>query len=120
MSARKPYVDNRRAVIELALGGKAAEAMAKFGTETIPLQKKYITLVEQLVSRESAVMRAIAFALNLQNAEDRKKMTDAAARAAESWDEQYLAGIVGEEQARTILESDVYSEYAGDSRPAAK
>jgi methyl-accepting chemotaxis protein len=56
LDARKPYTDSRKAAIELALAGKRAEAMKKFATETLPLQKNYIAAIGVLVERQSAVM----------------------------------------------------------------
>jgi methyl-accepting chemotaxis protein len=56
LDARKPYTDSRKAAIELALAGKRAEAMKRFATETMPLQKKYLDAIGVLVEHQSVVM----------------------------------------------------------------
>ena len=56
LDARKPYVESRKAAIESAMAGKRADAMSRFVTETIPLQKKYIAAIDTLVATPSAEM----------------------------------------------------------------
>jgi methyl-accepting chemotaxis protein len=56
LDVRKPYTDNRKGAIELALGGKEAEAMARFAGETLPLQKKYLDAIGALVAYHTAAM----------------------------------------------------------------
>jgi len=56
LDARRPYTDSRKAAIELALAGRRADAMKKFATETMPLQKKYLDAIGVLVEHQSVVM----------------------------------------------------------------
>ena len=56
LDARKPYTDSRKGAIELAIAGKRAEAMARFATETVPLQRKYIQAIDVLVLQQTVVM----------------------------------------------------------------
>jgi methyl-accepting chemotaxis protein len=53
LEARKPYVDNRKGVIALALAGKKAEALDKFAHETLPLQTHYVEAIQVLIASQT-------------------------------------------------------------------
>jgi len=56
IEARKPYTESRRAVIDVALAGKSADAMSRFVGETMVLQQKYVGAIDKLVLHQSASM----------------------------------------------------------------
>jgi methyl-accepting chemotaxis protein len=56
LEARKPYTESRRAVVDVALSGKSADAMSRFVGETMPLQQKYVDAIDKLVAHQSGSM----------------------------------------------------------------
>lgn len=60
LGARKPYTDDRKKAFDLALDGKRGEAMRKFVSETLPLQKKYIDAIDALIAYQTESMDAAA------------------------------------------------------------
>jgi methyl-accepting chemotaxis protein len=60
LDARKPYTDERKKSIDLALDGQHDEALRKFTRETLPLQKKYINSVNAMVNYQTELMDAAA------------------------------------------------------------
>ena len=60
LDARKHYTDDRKKAIDLALDGKRDQAMRKFMSETLPLQKKYIDTIDALIVYQTESMDAAA------------------------------------------------------------
>jgi methyl-accepting chemotaxis protein len=60
LAARKPYTDNRKLAVDLALAGKRDEAERKLARETLPLQRRYLDAIGALVDYQTASMDATA------------------------------------------------------------
>lgn len=65
LGARKPYTDDRKKAFDLALDGKRGEAMRKFVSETLPLQKKYIDAIDALIAYQTESMDAAALRIQV-------------------------------------------------------
>lgn len=60
LGACKPYMDDRKQALDLALDEKRDEAMRKFVSETLPLQKQYIDAIDALIAYQTESMDAAA------------------------------------------------------------
>ncbi|RKP43275.1 hypothetical protein D7S89_26940 [Trinickia fusca] len=76
--------------------------------EFLLIKRESIMKVSELLSsRETAVLNAVATALDLESPEQRDRMLDAAHKAATAWNEAYLPRLIGDAAARQIMEAEV-------------